>query len=136
MKVVLPFLAGYYISYIFRAVNAVLGPTLAAEFGLTATGLGLLTGIYFFSFGLFQVPLGVLLDRFGPRRVNGSLLLLATAGALLFSFSSNFNTLLFSRALIGLGVSACLMASRSEEHTSQLQSLAYLVCRLLLEKKK
>jgi predicted MFS family arabinose efflux permease len=111
MKVVLPFLAGYYISYIFRAVNAVLGPTLAAEFGLTATGLGLLTGIYFFSFGLFQVPLGVLLDRFGPRRVNGTLLLLATAGALLFSFSSNFNTLLFSRALIGLGVSACLMAS-------------------------
>ena len=108
---VLPFLAGYYISYIFRAVNAVLGPTLAAEFGLTASALGLLTGIYFFAFGLFQVPLGVLLDRFGPRRVNGSLLLLATAGALLFSVSADFETLLLSRALIGLGVSACLMAS-------------------------
>ena len=108
---VLPFLAGYYISYIYRAVNAVLGPTLAAEFGLTASALGLLTGIYFFAFGLFQVPLGVLLDRFGPRRVNGSLLLLATAGALLFSVSADFETLLLSRALIGLGVSACLMAS-------------------------
>ena len=107
----LPFLAGYYISYIFRAVNAVLGPTLAAEFGLTASALGLLTGIYFFAFGMFQVPLGVLLDRFGPRRVNGSLLLLATAGALLFSVSADFETLLLSRALIGLGVSACLMAS-------------------------
>jgi predicted MFS family arabinose efflux permease len=111
LRVVLPFLAGYYISYIFRAVNAVLGPTLAAEFGLSATGLGLLTGIYFFSFGLFQVPLGVLLDRFGPRRVNGSLLVLATAGALLFSVARDFETLLLSRALIGLGVSACLMAS-------------------------
>jgi predicted MFS family arabinose efflux permease len=111
MRVVLPFLAGYYISYIFRAVNAVLGPTLAAEFGLTASALGLLTGIYFFAFGLFQVPLGVLLDRFGPRRVNGSLLVLATAGAVCFSLSSSFEMLILSRALIGLGVSACLMAS-------------------------
>ena len=34
LKVVLPFLAGYYLSYVFRAVNAVLGPTLAREFGL------------------------------------------------------------------------------------------------------
>jgi predicted MFS family arabinose efflux permease len=109
--VVLPFLAGYYISYVFRSVNAVLGPTLAAEFGLTAADLGLLTGMYFFSFGLFQVPLGVLLDRFGPRRVNGALLVLATVGALLFSVSRSFDTLLLSRALIGLGVSACLMAS-------------------------
>ena len=111
MRVVLPFLAGYYLSYVFRAVNAVLGPTLAAEFGLTATALGLLTGIFFFSVGLFQIPLGVLLDRFGPRRVNGTLLLLAAAGAVCFSLSSSVGMLILSRALIGLGVSACLMAS-------------------------
>jgi predicted MFS family arabinose efflux permease len=107
---VLPFLAGYYLSYIFRAVNAVLGPSLAAEFGISAAGLGLLTGMYFFSFGLFQIPLGVLLDYFGPRRVNASLLLLATAGALLFAYASSFENLVLARALIGLGVSACLMA--------------------------
>jgi len=59
VRVVLPFLAGYYLSYVFRAVNAVLGPGLAAEFNLNAAQLGLLTGIYFFSFGLVQVPLGV-----------------------------------------------------------------------------
>jgi predicted MFS family arabinose efflux permease len=110
-RVVLPFLAGYYVSYIFRAVNAVLGPGLAAEFGLSAAQLGLLTGVYFFSFGLFQIPLGVLLDRFGPRRVNGTLLLLAAAGAVVFSISQSFESLVMGRALIGLGVSACLMAS-------------------------
>ena len=66
--VVLPFLAGYYLSYVYRAVNAVLGPLLAAEFGISAAQLGFLTGVYFFSFALFQIPLGVLLDRFGPRR--------------------------------------------------------------------
>jgi predicted MFS family arabinose efflux permease len=91
-------------------VNAVLGPVLATEFGISAAGLGLLTGVYFFSFGLFQIPLGVLLDRFGPRRVNAALLLLATAGALLFARASSFEDLVLARALIGLGVSACLMA--------------------------
>ena len=110
MRIVLPFLAGYYLSYVLRAVNAVLGPGLAAEFGISAAGLGLLTGMYFFSFGLFQIPLGVLLDRYGPRRVNAALLVLATAGALLFAGAASFEGLVLARALIGLGVSACLMA--------------------------
>lgn len=131
-SVVLPFLAGYYVSYVFRAVNAVLGPGLAAEFGLSAAQLGLLTGVYFFSFGLFQIPLGVLLDRFGPRRVNGTLLLLAAAGAFVFSISQSFESLVMGRALIGLGVSACLMASMQAfvlwfpaERTATMIALAY-----------
>jgi MFS family permease len=89
----------------------VLAPSLVGEFGISAEQLGFLTGVYFFSFGLFQIPLGVLLDRFGPRRVNASLLLLAAAGALLFSKASTYEGLVLARALIGLGVSACLMAS-------------------------
>jgi predicted MFS family arabinose efflux permease len=132
LRVVLPFLAGYYLSYVFRAVNAVLGPTLAREFGLNATGLGFLTGVYFFSFGLFQIPLGMLLDRFGPRRVNGALLLLAAAGGLAFAHARSFETLVFARALIGLGVSACLMASIQAfvlwfpaERTGTMIALAY-----------
>lgn len=104
-------MAGYYLSYIYRAVNAVLGPALAAEFALSAAQLGLLTGIYFLSFGIFQVPLGMLLDRFGPRRVNASLLLLAAAAAMGFSAAGSYESLVLARALIGLGVSACLMAS-------------------------
>lgn len=98
-------------SYVFRAVNAVLGPSLVGEFGISAAELGLLTGVYFFSFGLFQIPLGVLLDRFGPRRVNGTLLVLAAAGALAFAYARSFEHLVLARALIGIGVSACLMAS-------------------------
>jgi len=109
LRIVLPFLAGYYLSYVYRAVNAVLGPTLAREFGLSATELGFLTGVYFFSFGLFQIPLGLLLDRFGPRRVNGALLVLAAAGGLAFAYAQSFEALVLARALIGLGVSACLM---------------------------
>ena len=131
-RVVLPFLAGYYLSYVYRAVNAVLGPTLAREFGLSAAELGFLTGVYFFSFGLFQIPLGVLLDRFGPRRVNGTLLVLAVAGGVGFAVSQSFETLVLSRALIGLGVSACLMGMIQAfvlwfppERTGTMIALAY-----------
>ena len=110
-RVALPFIAGYFVSYVYRMLNAVLGPTLAAEFGLTAGGLGLLSSVYFLSFALFQLPLGLLLDRFGPRRVNATLLLVAALGALWFAFAHSAASAIGARALIGLGVSGCLMAS-------------------------
>jgi predicted MFS family arabinose efflux permease len=92
-------------------VNAVLGPTLAAEFGLSAGGLGLLSSVYFLSFALFQLPLGLLLDRFGPRRVNATLLLVAAAGGAWFASAQSAESAIAARALLGLGVSGCLMAS-------------------------
>lgn len=109
-RVCLPFLAGYFLSYVYRAVNAVLGPQLASEFSLSAADLGLLTGAYFFAFGIFQVPLGLLLDRYGPRRMDACLLLIAAAGAALFVTAQGFEGLFLGRMLIGLGVSAALMA--------------------------
>ncbi|MGA7985500.1 MAG: MFS transporter, partial [Burkholderiales bacterium] len=110
-RVALPFIAGFFVSYMYRAVNAVLGPTLAAEFGLTAGGLGLLTSVYFLAFALFQLPLGLLLDRFGPRRVNATLLLVAAAGGTWFAGAHTATEAIAARALIGLGVSGCLMSS-------------------------
>ena len=68
LRVAAPFIAGYYVSYVYRMVNAVLAPTLAAEFGLSAGGLGLLSSVYFFAFAVVQLPFGLLLDRFGPPR--------------------------------------------------------------------
>lgn len=111
-----------------------LGPTLSGEFSLSAADLGFLTGAYFLSFGLFQIPLGVLLDRFGPRRANAVLLLLAAAGAMAFANASSLTDLVLARALIGLGVSACLMASIQAfvlwfppERTSTMIAIAFSV---------
>ncbi|MGH8672726.1 MAG: MFS transporter [Burkholderiales bacterium] len=104
-------MAGYFVSYVYRSVNALIGPEIAREFGLSAGGLGLLTGIYFFAFAAFQLPLGVLLDRYGPRRVNATLLLVAAAGGLWFATAPSAEQLTAARALIGLGVSGCLMSS-------------------------
>jgi MFS family permease len=111
LRVFLPFAIGYYFSYLVRNVNAVIAPDLVAELGLTAESLGLLTSVYFLTFAAFQLPLGVLLDRYGPRRVESALLLCAAAGSALFAASDGIAGLTVGRALIGLGVSACLMAS-------------------------
>jgi predicted MFS family arabinose efflux permease len=109
--VFLPFATGYFLSYFFRNVNAVIAKDLAREFTLSASDLGLLTSAYFVTFGLFQLPLGVLLDRLGPRRVVASLLCVTALGAAAFGLAGGFPTLALGRALIGLGVSACLMGS-------------------------
>lgn len=98
-------------SYVYRMVNAVLAPTLAQEFGLSAGGLGLLSSVYFFAFAVVQLPFGVLLDRFGPRKVNAILLLVAAAGGLWFVHAESAAAAIAARALIGVGVSVCLMAS-------------------------
>ncbi|MCC5812727.1 MAG: MFS transporter [Ectothiorhodospiraceae bacterium] len=109
--VFLPFATGYFLSYLFRSVNAVISGDLQADAGLTAAQLGLMTSAYFLAFASFQLPLGVLLDRYGPRRVEAWLLLLAAAGSLLFALGQGMAGLTLGRALIGLGVSACLMGS-------------------------
>ncbi len=110
-RLVPAYAAGYFLSYGLRSINAVIAPELMRDLGITSTGLGLLTSTYFLAFGLFQLPLGLLLDRFGPRRVEAALLLVAAAGCALFGLGTTLASLVVARALIGLGVSACLMAS-------------------------
>jgi predicted MFS family arabinose efflux permease len=107
----LPFAGGYFLSYFYRTVNAVIGPVLVAELGLNAAALGLLTSAYFIAFAAFQLPLGVLLDRYGPRRTESALLLVAAGGSVVFGLAQDVAQLAIGRALIGLGVSSCLMAS-------------------------
>jgi MFS family permease len=106
-----PFAAGYYLSYLLRNVNAIIAPDLTREIGISATDLGLLTSAYLLAFGAFQLPLGLLLDRYGPRRVESALLIVAAVGSAGFALASSVTGLAIARGLIGLGVSACLMAS-------------------------
>lgn len=111
MTVLLPFGIGYYMSYLFRTVNAIISPQLVADVGLTPGDLGLMTSAYFFTFALVQLPLGIILDRYGPRKVQAALLIVAAMGASLFAFGNDAITLAIGRGLIGIGVSGCLMAA-------------------------
>ncbi|EKV32212.1 Major facilitator superfamily [Caenispirillum salinarum AK4] len=110
-RVFLPFALGYFLSYLFRSVNAVIAPYLREDVGLTAGDLGLLTSAYFLAFAAAQLPIGLALDRLGPRKVEGVLLIFAAIGAGLFAVADSVGALVAARALIGLGVAACLMAA-------------------------
>jgi len=81
LRVFLPFVFGYYIAYLFRTINAVMAAPLATELGLGADDLGLLTSIYFLTFAAAQIPIGILLDQYGPRRVQSALLVIAAIGS-------------------------------------------------------
>lgn len=107
----LPFALGYFFSYLYRTVNAVIGPDLALEMSLSPGQLGLLTSAYFIAFASAQIPVGIYLDSHGPRRVVTALLLVAAIGAFLFSIGDGLWSLVLGRALIGLGVAACLMGA-------------------------
>lgn len=111
LRIFLPFALGYFLSYLYRVVNAVIAPDLVRDVGLDANELGMLTSAYFITFAAFQLPLGILLDRFGPRRTEAALLLFAALGAAVFALAESAAGLIVGRLLIGFGVSACLMAA-------------------------
>ena len=103
------FACGYFLSCLLRAITATLSPLLSSEFNLTAGDLGLLAGGYFLGFASMQIPLGYLLDNYGPKKIVSSFLLIAIIGTGSFALAESFTGLLISRFFIGVGVSACLM---------------------------
>ena len=105
----LVFALGYFISTLLRAINATISPELVSEFSLSAGDLGLLSGAYFLGFASVQIPLGYLLDSKGPKKIVSYFLSLTIVGIILFANAKNFQILLLSRLLIGIGVGACLM---------------------------
>ncbi len=107
----MPFALGHFLSYVLRMINAVIAPDLVRDMGLDAAQLGFLTSAYFLAFAAFQLPLGLLLDRFGPRRTEAALLLFAGLGTLVFALAHSLEVLIVGRILIGFGLSAGLMAA-------------------------
>lgn len=105
------FAFGYFLSYAFRSVNAVIAPELMQDLNISNSQLGLLSAAYFIGFSTMQIPLGVALDKFGARRTESFLLLIALIGAITFAYAESLVGLTVGRLLIGVGVSACLMAS-------------------------
>jgi MFS family permease len=109
--ILLPFCGGYFLSYLFRSTNAVIAPHLVDEFNTNAQQLGILTSSYLFAFAVFQIPLGILLDKYGARKVQIFLMIFAGLGSLMFSYGNSILELTIARAIIGFGVAGCLMST-------------------------
>jgi MFS family permease len=111
LSVLAPFALVFALCNYYRTVNAVLAPYLIAALSLTAGQLGLLISVYFLVSALFQAPLGLLMDRFGPRRVQAALIVIAGIGALIFALGDSWPVLLTGRIIMGIGAAGGLMTS-------------------------
>ena len=110
LVVTLPLAAFSMISQASRTVMSIIGPVLATEFSLSASELGLLGACMFAAYGAAQLPVGIALDIFGPRRIQAAFSLLAAAGFALFALSNSLAGFAISRAIVGIGIAAALMA--------------------------
>ena len=110
LGVTLPLATLGLINQAARTVMAIIGPVLAVEFSLTGSELGLLAACMLAAYALMQLPDGVALDRLGPRRVQATLGLLTAAGFAAFALSDGLAGFILARVIIGVGISAGLMA--------------------------
>lgn len=110
LTITLPLAALNLINQASRTVMAIIGPVLAEEFSLSASELGLLAACMFAAYAVAQLPDGVALDLAGPRRVQTAFALVAAAGFALFAVSDGLSGFTIARVVLGIGVSAGLMA--------------------------
>ena len=105
-----PFVGG--ISFLFISFNKCSNCSdLVSEFNTNAQQLGILTSSYLFAFAVFQIPLGILLDKYGARKVQIVLMVFAGLGSLMFCYGNSILELTIARAIIGFGVAGCLMST-------------------------
>src|SRR3954465_13926393 len=110
LRVTFPLAAANFMNQAARTVMAIVGPVLAVELGLSGIELGVLAASHFGAYAAAQLPLGVALDAFGARRVQTMLMLLAALGFAIFALSPGFAGLAAARIVLGVGISAGLMA--------------------------
>jgi MFS family permease len=103
-------IAIYIVSQFLRSSVAVIAPDLAAELDLKAVEIGLLSSTYFFVFAAMQLPLGIAIDRFGPRTCLLACAAVTVLGEILFAAAQSTAGLIAARALLGAGTCASLMA--------------------------
>ncbi len=99
------------LSQFFRSSNGVIAPEMMAELHVDAGAIGLSSGAFFVIFALLQIPIGVLFDRYGPRRVVSAMLWFAVLGSCVFALAQSLELLVAGRFLIGLGFAGGMVGS-------------------------
>jgi signal transduction histidine kinase/predicted MFS family arabinose efflux permease/ActR/RegA family two-component response regulator len=99
------------LSQFFRSSSGIIAPALMAELHLSADAVGELSGAFFLVFALLQIPVGVLIDRFGARLTVATIMVSTVAGSLLFAMAQSLGMLILARVLIGIGCSGLMVGS-------------------------
>jgi sugar phosphate permease len=100
----------YLIVYFHRVAPAVVASDLMAAFSISGASLGILASAYFYSYGIMQIPVGVLSDSWGPKKTITLFSAVTAIGSLLFGLAPGFGTAILGRIFVGLGVSAIFVA--------------------------
>ncbi|MFC9328387.1 nitrate/nitrite transporter [Kitasatospora sp. NPDC057015] len=95
--------SAYFLAVIHRTSLGVAGLDAAERFGIGASALSTFSILQVLVYAAMQIPVGLLIDRYGPRRVLLTGVVLLSAGQLAFAFSSSFAPALASRAVLGCG---------------------------------
>jgi nitrate/nitrite transporter NarK len=99
----------FFLSMFFRASNAIIAPQLQKDLSLTPEKLGILSASFFYAFAFTQVPIALLLDRLGARRMMSALTLAGSSGAVIFGLAADFNWAVIGRTMLGFGMAANFM---------------------------
>jgi predicted MFS family arabinose efflux permease len=102
--------ASFVLSFVHRTAPAAIAGELTQAFSLSATALGALAATYFYVYTLLQIPVGVLADTLGPRRILTAGSAIAAAGSLLFALAPAWEVAAAGRTLVGIGVSVAFIA--------------------------
>ncbi len=103
-------LASFVLSFFHRTAPAAIAGELTRAFSINAAVLGTLAATYFYVYTLLQIPVGVLADTLGPRRILAGGSLVAAAGSLLFALAPAWELAAAGRTLVGIGVAVAFIA--------------------------
>ena len=111
LRVVLCLALVLVISQFYRTAVAAIAPELMRTLALAPESMGAISAAFFLGFAAMQIPVGLMLDRFGPRRTVSAVLVVAVAGALTFATAEGAAGLVLGQALLGIGCSGVFMGA-------------------------
>lgn len=101
----------YAYQYILRVMPNIMFNDLVTQFQIDSALFGQFSGFYYIGYSLMHLPIGILLDRFGPKKVMPVCIFLTTVGLLPILFSDHWLLALIGRFLIGIGSSAAILGT-------------------------
>lgn len=124
----------YAYQYVLRVMPNIMLDDITRQFHIDATVFGQFSGIYYIGYSLMHLPIGIMLDRFGPRKVMTGCILLTVIGLLPILFSDNWIYPIIGRAMIGIGSSAAILGTFKiirmtfkEQHFPRMLSLSVMI---------
>lgn len=103
--------AAFALSHAFRTVVTLVALPLRDELGLREDAIGIVGGAFHLAFGIMQLPVGIMLDQYGPRRTVLVAFPAAVAGAAITAMANDMPALLVGQWLVGIGCAPCFLAT-------------------------